>query len=154
MVAIKKVLKSIENAGFDDIGVVVEAGPGHWVIGDEDILPVQLERLADGESYLLYATVVRKTAEPVYIPFIKTLFMEQLMGHCLGRYGICAGPVTITLYQKITICSPASAERLAATIACHRMLMDCYIEGNIDLDDDAYLPVSQNETAMVIPFCH
>ena len=37
-------------------------------------------------------------------------------------------------------------------ITCHRMLMDCYIEGAFDAEDDQHLDLNQPETPMVIPF--
>lgn len=154
MTLINNVLQSIENTGFDDLGPVEEVEKGHWIIGDDHIFPVQLERLAERETYLLYTTAIRQTGEPVYAPFIQTLFLENLSGHSLGRYGISAWPVTLTLYQWIRISSPASAERLAALITCHRMLMDCYLSSRDNDDDDHYLPVSKDNTAMVILFRH
>ena len=39
-------------------------------------------------------------------------------------------------------------------ITCHRMLMDCYIEGAFDAWDDQHLDLNNLETPMVIPFCH
>ena len=103
MIAIKKVLEKIENAGFDDMGPVVEADRGRWIIGDDAAFPVQLERLVEGDSYLLYSTAIRQTGAPVQSPLLKTMMLENLCGLNLGRYGICAGPVTLTLYQRITI---------------------------------------------------
>ena len=154
MVAIHKVLEKIENAGFDDMGPVVEADRGRWIIGDDGVFPVQLERLVESDSYLLYSTAIRQTGVPVQTPLLKTMMLENLYGLNLGRYGICAGPVTLTLYQRITISTPSSAEGLAAMITCHRMLMDCYIEGAFDSEDDQHLDLNQLETPMVIPFCH
>ena len=154
MIAIKKVLEKIENAGFDDMGPVVEADRGRWIIGDDAAFPVQLERLVESDSYLLYSTAIRQTGAPVQSPLLKTMMLENLCGLNLGRYGICAGPVTLTLYQRITISTPSSAEGLAAMITCHRMLMDCYIEGAFDAEDDQHLDLNHLETPMVIPFCH
>lgn len=147
-------LKSIENTSFDDMGTAVEISHGHWIVGEDDPCPVQLERLADGDTYLIYATMIRRTGEAVCQPFMTTLLMEQLCGHSLGRYGISAGPVTLTLYQRIVITNPASAERLAAMIACHRMLMECYIDGGADMDDDAILPAHDHDNGMFLPFRH
>ena len=58
-----------------------------------------------------------------------TLFIEGLRGHSLGSYGICPGPVTITLYQKINWHPSYCLERLVAEIACHRLLTECFLEG-------------------------
>lgn len=154
MTLINNVLQSIENAGFDDLGPVEEVARGHWIIGEGCIFPVQLERLAESENYLLYTTAIRQTGEPVTAPFIQTVFLENLSGHSLGRYGICAGPVTLTLYQQISINTPASAERLAALITCHRMLMDCYISSGFSQDDEFFQPVTKENEAMVLPFRH
>ena len=154
MVAIQKVLESIERYEVGEIGDVAKVSQGHWIIGDEPILPVQLEKLSEVGEYLLYATVFHKTAEPSYTPLMTTMFMEHLSGHSLGSYGICVGALTMTLYQRMTIRTPAAAERLAAMIICHRMLMDCYIGGDFDPEDDPHLPVSQHRIAKSMRFCH
>ena len=154
MVVIQEVLESIENYEFDNIGAVAKVSHGRWIIGDEPILPVQIERLSEAGEYLLYATVFHKTAEPCYTSLMMTMFTEQLAGHSLGSYGICVGALTMTLYQRMTIRTPAAAERLAAMITCHRMLMDCYIGGDFDFEDDPYLPISQHKIAKSILFSH
>ena len=112
---------------------------------------MQLERLVESDSYMLYSTAIRQSGMPVQSLLLKTMMLENLYGLNLGRYGICAGPVTLTLYQRITISTPSSAEGLAAMIF-HRMLMDCYIEGAFDTEDDQHLDLNQLETPMVIPF--
>ncbi len=113
-----------------NIGTVQQVEDHRLIIGQADLFPVQIERMEQEDRFLLYATGVRETAEPVFLPMMITLFLEGLNGHSLGEYGICPGPVTVTLYQKIICSKGYSIERLAAQIACHRLLTECFLEAD------------------------
>lgn len=155
MPSIQKMLQSINEIGFGDLGAVVSAKDGRWIIGDDTLFPLQIERLAAKDHYLLYATAVRATAEPVYVSLMKTMFVENLQGMSLGRYGICFGPVTLTLYQQLVFDRHFSAEKLAAMMACHRMLIECYLEGDsASLEDVPFSRLLSMMDGTVIPFRH
>lgn len=148
-------LSKLNSSEFGDLGAVVEAGRNRWIIGDDTQFPVQIEQLATKGDYLLYATAIRKMGEPVYISMIKTLFIENLKGMSLGRYGICFGPVTITLYQNLRVDHRFCTEKLAATITCHRMLMECYLEGDASVMDDHQAPQKLfAKDELLLPFRH
>lgn len=151
----QNLLDKLNSSEFGDLGTVVEAGRGRWIIGNDDQFPVQIEQLATEKNYLLYATAIRSTAEPVFVSMMKTLFIENLKGLSLGRYGICFGPVTITLYQHLKVEFETPPEKLAATLTCHRMLMECYLDGDAALDEDqitSRLTFAREE--LLLPFRH
>ena len=114
----------LEDESNPDIGTVDHVDDNRWIIGGQDLFPVQIELLQGEASFLLYGTALRETSEPVFLPLMISMFIEGLNGHSLGNYGICPGPVTLSLYQKITITPHYNLERLKAQIACHRLLIE------------------------------
>ena len=122
-----------------DIGMVDHIDDNRWIIGGQDIFSVQIELLQGETSFLLYDTALRKNAEPVFLPMMISMFIEGLSGHSLGNYGICPGPVTLSLYQKITITPQFSLERLKAQIVCQRLLIECFLEAGYDRHEDLTL---------------
>ncbi|MCE2517454.1 MAG: hypothetical protein J4F41_06390 [Alphaproteobacteria bacterium] len=135
-------LEVVESLALVDpkcIGPVQKVDDRRWIIGGEDIFPVQIELLEGDHGVLLYGTGIRATGEPVYAPIMITLFIEGLRGHSLGSYGICPGPVTITLYQKIIWDASYGLDRLVAEISCHRLLTECFLEGAAEEGHDLQL---------------
>ena len=102
--------------------------------------PVHIETLAPPKTILLYATGTRDGGKPVLAPMIETFFLERLCGHSLGSYGISVGPVTLTTYQRILMSKTFSMGKLVTSIICHRMLMECYLNADIDMVDDGWPP--------------
>ena len=127
MAALVDLLVRLDEEKDQDIGFVDRVEDHRWIIGDHDVFPIQIERLESRDSFLLYSTAIRETSEPVLLPMMISLFIEGLNGHSLGNYGICPGPVTLTLYQKISITPAYSLDRLKAQIACHRLLTECFL---------------------------
>ena len=145
----------LEDERDPDIGLVDHIDDNRWIIGGQDIFPIQIELLQGGTSFLLYGTALRETAEPVFLPLMISMFIEGLNGHSLGNYGICLGPVTLSLYQKITITSHYSLERLKAQIACQRLLMECFLDAGYDRHEDLTLMSGMGENdPPILPFRH
>ena len=145
----------LEDESDPDIGIVDHIDDNRWIIGGQDIFPVQIELLQGETSFLLYGTALRETAEPVFLPLMISMFIEGLNGHSLGSYGICPGPVTLSLYQKITITPQFSLERLKAQIACQRLLIECFLDAGYDCHEDLTLMsgMGENDTP-ILPFRH
>ena len=138
-----------------DIGIVDHVEDHRWIIGDQDVFPVQIELLEGGQGFLLYATALRETSEPVLLPMMISLFIEGLNGHSLGNYGICPGPVTLTLYQKIAMPPHYSLDRLKAQIACHRLLTECFLESGYNRHEDLTLILDEGKNdPPILPFRH
>ena len=155
MLTMPEMLKSINETSFGDLGSLVNVKNGHWVIGGDSLFPLQIEMLAEDNRYLLYSSAIRSTAEPIYVSLMKTMFIENLQGMSLGRYGICLGLVTITIYQQIKLDQINTNEKLAAMMTCHRMLMECYLEGDATMVEDLpYSPLLSMMNSTVIPFRH
>ena len=148
-------LKNLVNLDQDFIGTVTPITDRHWHCSSDTLLPIQIETLAQSDRFILYGTGIRKTGEPVLTSILNTQFLENLTGHSLGNYGICAGPVTLTIYQIITIRPCYSLDRLAAEIACHRMLVECFLESNFDPEDSWPKTMKDLEDiSPLLPFHH
>ena len=155
MQQMKNMLKEISQTELGELGSVVTANDGRWIVGDDTLFPLQIEALLGGEKFLLYCTAMRSNGEPVYASLMKTLFVENLTGLSLGRYGISVGPVTLTIYQRFNLNKHFTTEKLAAMLACHRMLMECYLEGDKARLEE--MPVSKLLSLMdntILPFRH
>ena len=138
-----------------DIGMVDHIDDHRWIGGGHDIFPIQIEMLQGGDCFLLYGTALRETSEPVFLPLMISMFIEGLNGHSLGNYGICPGPVTLSLYQKITITPQFSFERLKAQIACRRLLIECFLDAGYDRSEDLTLISGMGENdPPILPFRH
>ncbi len=145
----------LEDESDPDIGMVDHVDDNRWIIGGQDIFPVQIEMLQGGTSFLLYGTALRETAEPVFLPLMISMFIEGLNGHSLGNYGICPGPVTLSLYQKITIPPRYSLEKLKAQIACQRLLIECFLDAGYDRHEDLTLITGEGQIdTPILPFRH
>ncbi len=146
---------STQNTGNNPLGIVNKIDDRHWIIGDHSVFPIQVELLDDDNSFLIYGTGVRATGEPVYTSFMVTLFVEGLFGHSLGRYGICPGAVTITIYQKVIWLEHYTIERMTAEITCHRLLTECFLEGAAaDIEIFGGLPQHRHDDIPILPMCH
>ncbi len=131
MVDVSGLMQRLCNGEQDDIGMVNHVEDHRWIVGDHDLFPIHVEKLASEQGVLLYATILRETSEPVYLPLISTLFIEGISGHSLGRYGICSGPISLSLYQKLDLGEANGLEQLKSQIACHRLLVECFLETEI-----------------------
>lgn len=131
------ILDQIGLVSSSNLGQINKIDDRRWIIGDDNIFPIQIELLEDKSSFLIYGTGMRSTGEPVFTPLMSTLFIEGLNGHSLGRYGISPGIFTITVYQIFTWNEDLTAERIAAEIACHRLLTECFLEG-VGADEEGY----------------
>jgi len=141
MVDVSGLMQRLCNSEDDDIGMVNHVEDQRWIVGDHDLFPIHVEELVNGQGVLLYATILRETSEPVYLPLISTLFIEGISGHSLGRYGICPGPISLSLYLKVDLNETDELEKLKSKIACHRLLVECFLETEMT-NPEAFDPVS------------
>lgn len=155
MGSLSRLMAVLSAEADDSFGTIDQIEDHRWIIGDGDIFPVQIEELYSGNMALIYATALRETSEPVLLPMMITLFIEGLSGHSLGNYGICPGPITLTLYQKITLNENTQHDRLKAQIACHRLLMECFLMSEYDRSQDLTLLADYNTADQpILPFRH
>ena len=71
MVDVSGLMKRLCNSEDDDIGMVNHVEDQRWIVGDHDLFPIHVEELVNGQGVLLYATILRETSEPVYLPLIR-----------------------------------------------------------------------------------
>jgi hypothetical protein len=155
MVGLVDVLNELNSVGSDSLGAVNKIDESRWIIGGEDDFPIQIELLEGDGSFLIYGTGIRATSAPVFAPIMVTLFVEGLHGHSLGKYGICPGPVTVTIYQKLTWHPEYTPQRLAAEITCHRMLTECFLEGVLIESDDHQVSLQDlHDNQPMLPLRH
>ena len=148
-------LKNLPAMDQAFIGTVRQQSAKHWLIGEGEHFPLHIESLEQKNRFIIYGTGIRNSAEPVETPIMTTQFLENLVGYCLGNYGICAGPVTLTIYQVITAGPDYSLDRLAAEIVCHRMLVECFLESDFDPEQDWPKTVQDLEdVSPILPFAH
>ncbi len=155
MTTAKDLLSQIDDIDMGFTGDVKHVEKGRWIVGNEDNFPIQIELLEQKNRFIIYGTGVRETGAAVLSSIMATQFLEHLSGHSLGNYGICPGPVTLTVYQIIQIKSGYNLERLGAEIVCHRMLTECFLEADFDPDDCWPKTVQDLEDiSPTIPFHH
>lgn len=149
------VLDQMGSVSSAHLGTINKIDDRRWIIGDDDIFPIQIELLEDTSNFLIYGTGMRSTGEPVYTPLMSTLFIEGSNGHSLGRYGISPGMFTITVYQIFTWNEEFTVERIAAEITCHRLLTECFLEG-VAADEENYgLSLNNSKTDQpILPMRH
>jgi len=138
MASLGRLLLALAENDSHDIGMISQLGEARWIIGDDQNFPVHIETLIPKNNFLLYATGTRAGGEPVLAPMIETFFREGLCGHSLGCYGISVGPVTLTTYQRIAISRSFNMGKLVTSIICHRMLIECYLNADLDFSDDGW----------------
>ena len=149
------VLDQLGTASSALLGKINKIDDRRWIIGDDETFPIQIELLEDKASFLIYGTGMRATGEPVYTPFMNTLFIEGLNGHSLGRYGISPGMFTITVYQIFTWNDDFTAERITAEITCHRLLTECFLEGVAAEEEDYSLSLNNSKNDQpILPMRH
>lgn len=155
LVDVLNTLDSSDSADSDVLGAVNKIDDNRWIIGGEDEFPIQIELLEGEVNFLIYGTGIRATSAPVFAPIMATLFVEGLHGHSLGKYGICAGPVTLTIYQRLMWSDEYTPDRLAAEIACHRMLTECFLEGVLIEGDDHQVSLQDlHDNQPMLPLRH
>lgn len=138
MTSLGRLLLALAEDDRHEIGMVSQLSETRWIIGDNQNFLVQIEILVPKKNILLYTTGIRAGGEPVLAPLMETFFLERLCGHSLGSYGISVGPVTLTTYQRITMNKQFNMGKLVTSIICHRMLMECYLNADIDTYDDGW----------------
>ena len=155
MIIAASLFQKLSSLEEDYIGPLTMVTPSRYVVGGGDVFPVQLETLEQSDRFIIYGTGIRQTAEPVLAPIMTTQFLENLSGHTLGNYGICAGPVTLTIYQVITLNPQYTLDRLAAEIVCHRMLVECFLESEFTPEENWPKTVQDLvDNTPILPFHH
>lgn len=108
MVQIEQLMDVLQRKPRRNQGKIQTMEWDRWVMGVDIPLPIQVEKLEAEDQIILYVTALREKQEVVLAPLIVTLFLEGLSGspisdNPMGRLGICPGPVTITVFQRLNI---------------------------------------------------
>ena len=91
------------NMASQELGRMSRPDPGHWLFGDDHHFPIQIEQLAGGDHVLIYGSFAQTNGEAVYTPLLSAMLLENMIGFTMGKYGICSGVVSFTVFRKACI---------------------------------------------------
>lgn len=91
------------NMATEELGEMSMPDRGHWLFGDDDHFPIQIEQLRGGTHILIYGSFAQTDGEAVYTPLLSAMLLENKTGFTLGKYGICSGLVSFTLFRLVRI---------------------------------------------------
>ncbi|MEC8728234.1 MAG: hypothetical protein VXX58_05590 [Pseudomonadota bacterium] len=114
---------SLDEMGDHDLGKISHSDNGHWVLGDDNHFPIQIDPLISIDEVLIYGTFIKTSGEPIYTPILTSMLLENMIGTTLDGYGICPGPVTFFIYSKISIFA-MTPEEMIELISGMRQLID------------------------------
>ncbi|MGA1019662.1 MAG: hypothetical protein ACO3TT_03960 [Candidatus Puniceispirillales bacterium] len=131
------------------LGKISHSEDGHWVVGDDSHFPIQLEILSHIEQVIIYGTFVKNSGEPIYTPILSSMMLENMIGTTLTGYGICPGPVTFTIFSKVST-STMTPPHLVELVSGIRQLID-YIRLSTSLSSEDADQMDKAETDRLLP---
>ena len=147
--SVNSLLLSLDEMGDHDLGKISHSEDGHWVLGDDSHFPIQIDPLLNIDEILIYGTFVKTSGEPIYTPILTSMMLENMVGTTLVGYGICPGPVTFSIYSKISIFA-MTPEQMIELIASMRQLID-YIRISTAVSGDYVDLPDRHENDTLLP---
>ncbi|HCP18740.1 MAG: hypothetical protein CBC12_14265 [Candidatus Puniceispirillum sp. TMED52] len=147
--SVNSLLLSLDEMGDHDLGKISHSEDGHWVLGDDSHFPIQIDPLLNIDEILIYGTFVKTSGEPIYTPILTSMMLENMVGTTLDGYGICPGPVTFSIYSKISIFA-MTPEQMIELIAGMRQLID-YIRISTAVSGDYVDLPDRHENDTLLP---
>ena len=139
----------VDEINDHDLGKISYSEDGHWVLGDDSHFPIQLEPLSHIDEIIIYGTFVKNTGEPIYTPILASMMLENMIGTSLTGYGICPGPVTFTIFSKVSTLTMTPAH-LVELVSGMRQLID-YIRLSTSLSSNDADQLDKGETDRLLP---
>lgn len=132
--SVNSLLLSLDDINDHGLGNISHSDNGHWVLGDDNHFPIQIDPLIRIDEILIYGTFIKTTGEPVYTPILSSMMLENIIGTTLEGFGICPGPITFSIYSKISILKMTTDEMIEL-IARMRQLID-YVRISVAITND------------------
>lgn len=139
----------VDEINDHDLGQISHSEDGHWVLGDDSHFPIQLEPLSHIDQIIIYGTFVKSSGEAIYTPILTSMMLENMIGTTLTGYGICPGPVTFTIFSKVSNLS-MTPPHLIELISGMRQLID-YVRLSTSLSADDNDPIDKIESDRLLP---